>query len=132
MKKPPEGYEFFKEKHDRYLRTKEGEVVSHLSLFEFTDMDFNWMLITDVDTKEGHREKGCAAFLIEEAFEETKKRNKGTYLMVKQDNSYAIRFYTNLGFENIRSCTLGDGDYFVFAKGNANREELLKANFGSV
>lgn len=122
----PDGYEFSKEVHNYYLKYN-GEVVSHLALHEFDD--FSWMLITDVDTEKDHRRKGCASFLIEQASYEARSQNKGIYLMVKCDNSYAVHFYTNLGFENLRTCKIKDEDYFIFVKGSSNIEELLKVKF---
>lgn len=111
------------------IRDHSGKIISELRLYDFSMKDFDWDLIADVETDPSYRGRGLATSVINLAYKDTKKKNKGLYLFVKQNNQTAIKLYKKLNFDTIQSYKLDDEKYFIMAKGPADKKQFNGMNF---
>ena len=119
-----------KTKNTYMIKNDKGTIISKLSYYEYKVKNFDWILMSDLDTKPDYRGKGLANKLINELYSDiSKNKNKGLYLFVKSDNQVAIKLYTKLNFKKVKNYTLKDGEYIIMAKGNADISQLNKMNF---
>ena len=119
-----------KTKNTYMIKNDKGTIISKLSYYEYKVKNFDWILMSDLDTKPDYRGKGLATKLINELYSDiSKNTNKGLYLFVKSDNHVAIKLYTKLNFKKVKNYTLKDGEYIIMAKGNADISQLNKMNF---
>lgn len=110
-----------------------GIIVASARLYDYHTKDFDWVLISNVDTLKPFRKKGYGTRIMTQAYEYVQKefdRKVGVYLLVKEDNVDAIAFYKKLDYKTVKTCKIGKTDYYVMAKGNADINQLKKANFG--
>lgn len=117
-----------KDRTNYNIKDSNGSILSELNVYDFNIKNFDWSLLADVVTQSDHRGKGLATRLINKAYGDINK-DKGMYLFVKNDNKNAIKLYEKLSFNNIKTYSLKDGDYFIMAKGNADIDQLKKMNF---
>ena len=119
-----------KTKNTYMIKNDKGTIISKLNYYEYKIKNFDWILMSDLDTKPDYRGKGLATKLINELYSDiSKNTNKGLYLFVKSDNQVAIKLYTKLNFKKVKNYTLKDGEYIIMAKGNADISQLNKMNF---
>lgn len=119
-----------KTKNTYMIKNDKGTIISKLSYYEYKVKNFDWILMSDLDTKPDYRGKGLATKLINELYSDiSKNTNKGLYLFVKSDNHVAIKLYTKLNFKKVKNYTLKDGEYIIMAKGNADMSQFDKMNF---
>lgn len=111
------------------MKDSENQTMSELTIYDFGIENFDWLLIADVDTAPEHRRKGLASSLVNQAYLDVDK-NKGLYLFVKKDNSNAINLYEKMDFDHVKTYKLKGEDYYIMAKGNADKDQLKKMNFG--
>ena len=120
----------FKIKDGFVIKNEKGEVVSSVKYYEFDDIDnFDWILICDMETVPEYRGRGYATRLLNKVYSEAISRNKGVYLLVKEDNENAINLYKKLGFEKIKNQDIDKKRHIVMCKGNKDKQQLLKMNF---
>lgn len=114
------GYEY-SIKHD-------NKTVSKIKVYDYDIPNFNWRLMADVDTDVNYRKMGLATKLIDKAYEDSIKNNKGLYCLVKKDNKNAIDLYKKLEFISLKKQELNDEMYLVMAKGK-RINQLINMNF---
>ena len=98
------------------IKNNKDNIVSKLNYHEFNIKNFDWILLSDLETEPKYRGK-------------FKNTDKGVYLFVKTDNYAAINLYNKLGFKAIKQYPLKDGNYIIMAKGNADISQLDKMKF---
>lgn len=120
-----------KGKNSYSIKDKNGSVVSKLSYYDYKIKGFDWVLISDVDTKPSHRKQGLATKLMDKVYYDVTKKNpnKGLYMFVKQNNENAIRLYDHLGYKTVKPYNLKDGLYYIMAKGNADVKQFDNMSF---
>lgn len=114
---------------DKYYYTNgDGKVVSSITFNEFDIPNFNWILLSDLETDRAYRRKGLASSLIMEVYKDiARKRGYGLYLMVKTTNGGAIKLYEELGFKKLK---VVNDKYYLYAYGNpSNTSQLLRMDF---
>lgn len=125
--------EFKLKKYDNTIlfSNKDGMTVSSLKIHDYSRDNFDWILITDVETHPVYRGQGLATKLMNIAYSDITKRypNKGVYLFVRIDNKPAIGLYKKLGYETIREYKMKKGKYFIMCKGNADTSQFDKMKF---
>lgn len=124
MKKKKEGDGYF-----YLIKDSSGEIQSELKIYDFGLKDFDWNLMANVKTHYKYRRKGLATKLINKAYNDVKKKGKGLYLFVRKENRDAIKLYEKLNFNNIKTYSLKDGDYYIMAKGDSDMQQLKIMNF---
>lgn len=125
-------YDIEKTKDTYMIKNEKGQVISKIKYFDYKMKNFNWVLITDVDTNPSYRKQGLASRLLNEVYKDVRKESnntKGIYVFVKQDNTNAINLYKKLKFSIIKEYKLSDGDYFIMAKGSADKRQFDNMNF---
>lgn len=119
-----------KTKNTYMIKNDKGTIISKLSYYEYKVKNFDWILMSDLDTNPEYRGKGLATKLINELYSDiSKNTNKGLYMFVKSDNRVAIKLYTKLNFKKVKNYTLEDSEYIIMAKGNADMSQFDKMNF---
>lgn len=120
-----------KTNHSYMIKDNNGAVISKLNYHEFNIKNFDWILISDLETKPKYRGKGLATKLINSLYNDvTKSTNKGVYLAVSPNNNNAINLYTKLNFKIIKEFISKDGErYIIMAKGNADTSQFDTMNF---
>lgn len=111
------------------VRDADGNIVSKANVYDFNMSGFDWLLLADVETSKKHRGKGLATSVLKDVMNDTSNKDKGLYLMVKQDNEAAINLYKKMNFKTAKSYTIDNKDYFVMATGNGNLKKLKSMNF---
>lgn len=111
------------------LKNNRNELMGELKTFDYKIKDFDYVLISDVDTLPKYRRKGVATKLLNQAYSDAKKKGKGLYLLVKQNNDPAIKTYEKNGFQRLKPYRLEDGDYYIFVKGGKDIHQFDKMNF---
>ena len=112
------------------IKNNKDNIVSKLNYHEFNIKNFDWILLSDLETEPKYRGKGLATKLINSLCDDVfKNTDKGVYLFVKTDNYTAINLYNKLGFKAIKQYHLKDGNYIIMAKGNADMSQLDKMKF---
>ena len=92
-----------KTNHSYMIKDNNGAIISKLNYHEFNIKNFDWVLISDLETKPKYRGKGLATKLINSLYNDvTKSTNKGIYLAVSPTNNNAISLYTKLNFKIIK------------------------------
>lgn len=120
----------FKKTSRSYMfQNKNGSIVSKLNYNDYKIANFDWILVSNVETKPSYRRKGLAGRLINELYSDISKLNKGIYLFVRPNNNDAISLYKKLGFRTIKRYTLKDGEYIIMAKGNADMNQFKEMKF---
>lgn len=121
---------------NQYSIKMNGKIVSKLRHYDYHIKDFNWVLVSDVDTDPDYRKKGLASRLIDELYSDITKDdpNKGLYVLVTKDNEKGINLYTKTGFKKVRSYKIknnsgNDGDYFIMAKGKGDMRKFNTMTF---
>lgn len=110
-----------------------GIIVASARLYDYHTKDFDWVLISNVDTLKPFRKKGYGTRIMTQAYEYVQEefdRKVGVYLLVKKDNVDAIAFYRKLDYKTVKTCKIDKTDYYVMAKGNADINQLKKVDFG--
>ena len=125
-------YQDIEKTKDSYMiKDKNGKIVSKLNYYDYKLKNFDWVLIANLDTKPAHRGKGLATSLINELYKDiSNESKKGLYLSVKPNNRNAIRLYTKLKFKKVKTYTSKGTEYIIMAKGNADKNQFDKMNFG--
>lgn len=120
-----------KTNHSYMIKDNNGAIISKLNYHEFNIKNFDWVLISDLETKPKYRGKGLATKLINSLYNDvTKSTNKGIYLAVSPTNNNAISLYTKLNFKIIKEFISKDGErYIIMAKGNADASQFDTMNF---
>lgn len=120
-----------KTNHSYMIKDNNGAIISKLNYHEFNIKNFDWVLISDLETKPKYRGKGLATKLINSLYNDvTKSTNKGIYLAVSPTNNNAISLYTKLNFKIIKEFISKDGErYIIMAKGNADTSQFDTMNF---
>lgn len=120
-----------KTNHSYMIKDNNGAIISKLNYHEFNIKNFDWVLISDLETKPKYRGKGLATKLINSLYNDvTKSTNKGIYLAVSPTNNNAISLYTKLNFKIIKEFISKDGErYIIMAKGNADTLQFDTMNF---
>ena len=120
-----------KTNHSYMIKDNNGAIISKLNYHEFNIKNFDWVLISDLETKPKYRGKGLATKLINSLYNDvTKSTNKGIYLAVSPTNNNAISLYTKLNFKIIKEFISKDGErYIIMAKGNADTSQCDTMNF---
>lgn len=113
------------------FKTKNGNIVSKLNYHDYKIRDFDWVLLSDIETNPKYRGIGLASRLINEIYTDTVKAcpTRGVYLFVRYNNHNAIKLYKKLGFITIKPYELKDGKYLIMAKGHADIKQFDKMNF---
>lgn len=112
------------------IKDNKGDIISKLNYHEFNIKNFDWILLSDLETKPKYRGKGLATKLINSLCDDIfKNTNKGIYLFVRTDNHNAISLYTKLNFKAVKNYILKDGEYIIMAKGKADTSQLDKMKF---
>lgn len=111
------------------LKDGNGKIASQVVCYDYNMRNFDWVLMADVETNPAHRGKGLATDLINKAYKDISKKNKGMYLFVKEDNTNAINLYKKLNFETLKAYELDDGGYYIMLKGKANKSQFKNMNF---
>lgn len=125
-------YNIEKTKDTYMIKNEKGEVISKIRFFDYNMNNFDWVLIADVDTNPQYRKIGLASKLLNEIYKDVRKESsntKGIYVFVRQNNKNAIALYEKLKFKIIKEYKLSDGDYFIMAKGSADRKQFDNMNF---
>ena len=92
------------------IKNNKDDIVSKLNYHEFNIKNFDWILLSDLETEPKYRGKGLATKLINSLCDDVfKNTDKGVYLFVKTDNYTAINLYNKLGFKAIKQYPLKDG-----------------------
>ena len=118
------------------IKDEKGKVMSSLDYYDYSKKNFNWILIADVETKEKYRGMGFASKLVNELYKDItqKSPDKGIYLLVRSDNTGAIKFYKKTGFSFIKKYKITNGDnqgiYDVMCRGKGDKQQLVDMNFG--
>lgn len=129
-------YRLIKTSNSYYFKNSDGMIVSKLKYHDYSNgkiKNFNWVLISDVDTNQDFRRKGLASNLINQLYKDITSSNskKGLYLMVKSDNTNAISVYTKLGFNTLKKQKGSNSSYNIMYKGNGNLDRLSNMNFAT-
>ena len=129
-------YHLIKTSDSYYFKNSDGIIVSKLKYHDYSNgkiKNFNWVLISDVDTHPDFRRKGLASSLINQLYKDITSGNskKGLYLMVKSDNTNAISVYTKLGFNTLKKQKGSNSSYIIMYKGNGNLDRLSNMNFAT-
>ena len=118
---------------NRYtLENRDGKIAAEAQLFDYSQKGFDWMLLANVETKPEYRRQGFASRLINKICQDVYKESdgaKGVYLLVKTNNMNAINLYNKLGFETAKNYRIGKQDYYIMAKGNADKDQIKRMNF---
>lgn len=125
-------YNIEKTKDTYMMKNEKGQVISKIKYFDYKMKDFNWVLIADVETNPSYRKMGLASKLLNEVYKDVKEESdnkKGIYVFVRQNNKNAIALYKKLRFSTIKEYKLSDGDYFIMAKGSADKNQFNNMNF---
>lgn len=121
------------EKYDNtYLYAiKGGMTVSSLKFHDYSKENFDWILISDVETHPAYRGQGLASNLMTVVYDDITRKypDKGLYLFVKNDNHPAINLYKKLGYKIIREYRLKNGEYLIMCKGNADVHQFDNMKF---
>lgn len=109
----------------------EGKVASKLNFYDYTNIqNFDWILVSDLDTKEKYRNRGLASKLLKTLYHDiTKTKNKGLYMFVKVDNNSAIKLYLKLGFKKLKNYKIKDEKYVIMVKGDYDTSQFDNMNF---
>ena len=118
------------------IKDENGKVMSSLDYYDYSKKNFDWILIADVETKEKYRGMGLASKLVNELYKDItqKSPDKGIYLLVRSDNTGAIKFYKKTGFTFVKKYKISNGDnqgmYDVMCRGKGDKQQLVDMNFG--
>ena len=117
-------------KHGYAIKDEDGKIIAKAEYYEFKMKNFDWVLLANVETKPEYRGQGMATKLVNKIYDYVSHTiGKGLYLLVKPDNYKAIKLYKKLNFTNVKKCTLKDGPYLIMAKGDPDRDQIIKMNF---
>ena len=118
------------------IKDSSGKVMSQVYYYDYSKKNFDWILIADVETKEKYRGMGLASKLVNELYKDItqKSPDKGIYLLVRSDNTGAIKFYKKTGFSFVKKYKISNGDnqgmYDVMCRGKGDKQQLIDMNFG--
>ena len=118
------------------IKDENGKVMSSLDYYDYSKKNFDWILIADVETKEKYRGMGLASKLVNELYKDItqKSPDKGIYLLVRSDNTGAIKFYKKTGFTFVKKYEISNEDnqgiYDVMCRGKGDKQQLVDMNFG--
>jgi len=121
-----------KQYDNTYLfQNKDGMTISSLKIHDYSRENFDWILVSDVETHPAYRGQGLATNLMGVMHSDVKKRfpGKGIYLFVKVDNKPAINLYRKLGYTTIKEYKLKKGKYFIMCKGSADTHQFDNLKF---
>lgn len=119
-----------KSKNSYVILDDNKRLASKLNYYEYDIQNFDWILVSDLDTKPKYQRMGLGSKLLDELYKDiSKSKNKGLYMFVKSNNSAAIRLYKKLGFKKIKDYKLKDGNYVIMAKGNQDIGQFDDMNF---
>lgn len=125
--------EFKLKKYDNtYLyQNDKGMTVSSLKIHDYSRENFDWLLITDVETHPAYRGQGLATKLMKTMESDMMKKfpDKGLYLFVKVDNEPAINLYKKLGYKTVKEYKMKTGKYYIMCKGNADTHQIETMKF---
>lgn len=110
-----------------------GIIAASARLYDYHTKDFDWVLISNVDTLKPFRKMGYGTRIMTQAYkyvQEIFEGKVGVYLLVKEDNVDDIAFYRKLDYKTVKTYKIDKIGYYVMAKGNADINQLKKANFG--
>lgn len=118
-------------KYNYSILDESKSIVSTVNIYDFQFKNFDWLLMSDVQTAPNQRNKGYASRLIGKAIDNCLNNNfcKGIYLFVNKNNRNAIKLYHKLGFEKLKKYKLQDGDYLIMTKGNADISQFNNMQF---
>ena len=129
--KSDDSYKISKSSKSYSIKDDNGKILSKLNYYDYSKKNFDWILISDVETEEKFRSKGLGSKLINELYDDIMKKtpNKGIYLLVRADNKRAIEFYKKNKFIFAKKYEMKDGMYNVMCRGNASIQQLIDMNF---
>lgn len=117
---------------NRLIIKNHGEIIAKLDWYDYDIDNFDWVLISDIDTKANYRRKGLATKLINKAYEEIiNTTHKGIYLFVKADNDNAIKLYKKLHFKYVKEYNSNNTKYIIMAKGPTNISQLKRMEYAT-
>ena len=120
--------------YTRFVIKDDNKIVSSAKVFDYHREGFDWVLITDVDTKKPYMRLGYGTQVMNAAYNYVQKKfdgKIGVYLLVETNNADAIRFYRKLNYNMVKSTQIKNTSYYVLAKGNADTNQLKNVKFGN-
>ena len=115
-----------------YFVCNGNEILSRIKFYDYHLDNFDWILLSDVETSKKYRNKGYASELIKAlCIDVSIHKHKSLYLFVNVFNYKAISLYLNIGFKILKKYILDDGEYFIMYKENrySNIRQLENMNF---
>ena len=127
-----DNYKLIKENDNYHYENKNKEIISIVKYYDYKIDNFDWILISDIDTKINYRKQGLASKLIDKIYNDIAlKRNCGLYLFVKQNNVNAINLYIKLGFKILKKYKIDNTIYYIMIKGNSDSSQFNNMQFGN-
>lgn len=120
-----------RDRNNYTIKDSKGNIVSKASYYDYSNEDFDWILIANVETIPEYRGKGLATKLMNRIETDLQRQfpDKGIYLLVEQNNDKAINLYKKLDYDIVKEYSIEDTPYYVMAKGNADINQLKEMNF---
>lgn len=120
----------YKSRNQYAIKDEKGNIISKLKFYDYKIKNFDWVLVSDVDTKKEYRGQGLATNLLNRLYKDVSNSSgKGLYMFVRKNNENAIRLYSKLDFKKVKDYKLPDGDYVIMAKGKPKKSQFDKMNF---
>lgn len=120
-----------RDRNNYTITDSKNNIVAKASYYDYSEKDFDWILIANVETIPEYRGKGLATRLMSRIESDLNRQfpNKGIYLLVEQNNYKAINLYKKLDYDIVKECSIEDTPYYVMAKGSADINQLKETNF---
>lgn len=120
-----------RDRNNYTIKDSKNNTVSKASYYDYSNEDFDWILIANVETIPEYRGKGLATKLMNRIEADLQRQfpDKGIYLLVEQNNDKAINLYKKLDYDIVKEYSIEDTPYYVMAKGNADINQLKEMNF---
>ena len=125
-------YSIKKANNEYQLISNNGEWISRLRYYIYDDIpNFDWINIADVDTNEKYLRQGYATILLNELIHDIHIQHPtmGLYLLVRAENSPAIKLYEKCGFKILKMQASDNGEFYVMYLGDADINQLKNTNF---
>lgn len=104
---------------NKYCVKIDGKVISSVNFNDYGMDNFDWILLSNIDTDENYRRQGLMKRIIDEIYSDKCQNGKGLYLLVKADNTNAIKAYLKSGFKKLKEYESGNSRFEILTRGNS-------------